>query len=118
MGNKETESKKTSKVKMTFRLLNIALCLIFVASILLYANLGRIVNSFVDAERIKNIVNKNTNLVLNLEDSDFYTTKDFCINLSAKNIKLAVPDENLPLAEADSAGVEIKIFPLLFKRIK
>ena len=118
MGNKETESKKTSKVKMTFRLLNIALCLIFVASILLYANLGRIVNSFVDAERIKNIVNKNTNLVLNLEDSDFYTTKDFCINLSAKNIKLAVPDENLPLAEADSAGVEIKIFPLLFKRIE
>lgn len=118
MGNKEKENKKISKTKMALRLLNIVFCLVFVLLILLYVNLGRVINAFADAEYIKNIVNKNTNLILNLESPVFYTTKDFCINLSAKNIKLAAPGEQLPIAEAGSAGVEIKIFPLVFKRIE
>ena len=84
MENKAEEKKKISKLKVALRLLNIVFCFVFVSAVLLYVNLGKVVNYFADIENIKEIVNKNTNLVLEADNPVIQTTKDFSLNLSTK----------------------------------
>ena len=121
MGNEEKEkntNKKLSKAKVFLRLFNIAFCLLFVSAVLLYVNLGRVINYFADVNNIKEIVNKNTSLSLELDNPDIQTTKDFCINLSTKKIGLYEPVSGGSLLEIDNAKIGVKIFPLLFKKIE
>ncbi len=118
MENKAEEKKKISKLKVALRLFNIAFCFVFVSAVLLYVNLGKVVNYFADIENIKEIVNKNTNLVLEADNPVIQTTKDFSLNLSTKKITLKEPDNGASIFETDNAKVGIKIFPLLFKKIE
>ncbi len=117
MENEAKEKKKISKRKIALRLLNIVFCAVFVFVILLYVNLGRVVNSFLDVNYVKEIVNKNTNLVLDLKNPDIQTTKDFNLNLSTEKVGLKLPDGGV-LLEINNAKIGVKIFPLLFKRIE
>lgn len=121
MGNEEKKKElntKISKAKVFLRLSNIVFCLVFVPIILLYANLGWVVNRFLDVKSIKEIVNKNTNLVLELDSPVIQTTKDFCINFSTKKIGLKEPASGVFLFKTDNAEIAVRIFPLLFKRIE
>lgn len=101
------------------RILNILFCLTFVLVITLYANLGKLVNSFLDPEFIKQSVNKNTGLVLDLANPEISTTKDFCINLKSASVKFLMPDaNNNTLLYIKDIDAKIKIFPLIFKKLE
>ncbi len=115
---KDNKENKISKLKTTFRVLNILFCIVFVLIVLLYAHLGRVVSVFLNPETLKDSVNKTTGLVLDLKKPEITTTYDLCLNIRSDLIKLSAPDDNLELFSLQNADVKIKIIPLLFKKIE
>ncbi len=119
MGEEDKNTAKASKVKILFRVLNIVFCVFIALGLILYVNLDKVVNSFLNPEYIKEIVNKNTGLILDLGKPQIYATKDFSINLKSSNVALCEPNcNNCALFYIEDIDTEIKILPLLFKKIE
>jgi len=115
---KDNKENKISKLKTTFRVLNILFCIVFVLIVLLYVHLGRVVSVFLNPETLKDSVNKTTGLVLDLKKPEITTTYDLCLNIRSDLIKLSAPDDSLELFSLQNADVKIKIVPLMFKKIE
>ena len=119
---KHDESKNNNKfinVGLIFRIINIVVCVLFVFCLLIYANLGKIATSILNPDTIKQAVNKNTGLLLDLSEPKISSTKDLCIKITAPVIILSEPN-NSPsnLLNIKNAEVSLKILPLLFKKVE
>ncbi len=113
------KSNNITKAGLIFRLLNIFICIITVLSLCLYANTGKIARYLISPETIKNAVNQNTGLILDLSEPKITSTKDLCLKITAPLIKLSEPDNKASsLLDIQNAEVDIKIIPLIFKKVE
>lgn len=109
---------KYKKIKIALSVLSALVCAFFALILILYVNLGKIINSFADVELIKTSVQKETGLILNFEKPLLATTKDLCLNLKSDELSIYTEDNSkVPLLKIKDADLKIKIPPLFFKRI-
>jgi len=115
---KDNKENKTSKFKISLRILNIVFCLVFVFAVLFYTHLGKILSPFLSPESLIEKVKESTGLVLNLEKPKITATYDFCLDMESDLIEIITPDSGAKLLSIKNADVKIKILPLVFKTIE
>lgn len=91
---------------------------VVLALVCAYFSIGFFVDKFVSPKTIENIFKEKTGLNLVLDNPKIKTTADFSVVLSANNVKISEFSTNSEIFKIDNSSLKIKIFPLIFKKIK
>ncbi len=84
---------------------------------MVFISIGAIFSKYSDSKDIENAINKNTDLIFNLDDFKLKTTPDLSIEICLKNLLVTAPDTKKKLVNLENTTVKFKALPLIFKRL-
>ena len=104
---------KTKKVWITIGSTLLGLYILFLISPLV---LSPVIDSYSD--KIEDTLKNTTGFNVDFDDISLKTSWNLSIGLKAKNIEFAIPSSDAPFFKAQNAGAEIKLLPLLLKKVQ
>lgn len=104
---------KTKKVWITIGSTLLGLYILFLISPLV---LSPVIDSYSD--EIEDTLKNTTGFNVDFDDISLKTSWNLSIGLKAKNIEFAIPSSDAPFFKAQNAGAEIKLLPLLLKKVQ
>lgn len=104
---------KTKKVWITIGSTLLGLYILFLISPLV---LSPVIDSYSD--KIEDTLKNATGFNVDFDDISLKTSWNLSIGLKAKNIEFAIPSSDAPFFKAQNAGAEIKLLPLLLKKVQ